>query len=248
MELKQASILLVDDEPFLREIMGGWLARVAGRVFCAEHGEEALKILAANKVDLILSDVRMPVMDGISLLKKIKKTGTKTPGVIFITGFSDVPLREAYDMGAEAVLEKPISREELLTIAKRALAGAEELWREPSGTAPEMKLKTTFNSLASALKEKRIAFGRRGFCIDTALGLRDGPVEFAVEFGDDQLVLSGQGVVRWIAPEKSKAGIEITYLDAASRTWMIDHVERDKPLAFIPGFTGPDSSSQPNVA
>jgi CheY-like chemotaxis protein len=244
MELKQASILLVDDEPFLREIMGEWLARVAGQVFCAEDGAEALKILAANKIDLILSDVRMPVMDGISLLKNVKKAGARTPGVIFITGFSDVPLREAYDMGAEAILEKPITREELLNIAQRALAEAGELWRGPPGTAPEIKLKITFDSLTGALQEKRIAFGRRGFCIDTPHGLSKGPVEFAVEFRDDRLVLSGQGVVRWIAPEESKAGIEITCLDDASRTWVVDHVERSKPLAFIPAFAGLDSSLQ----
>lgn len=249
MELKQASILLVDDEPFLREIMGEWLARVAGQVFCAEDGAEALKLLAANKIDLILSDVRMPVMDGIALLKKVKETGTRTPGVIFITGFSDVPLREAYDMGAEAILEKPITREDLLLIAKRTLVEADELWREPPIAAPEMRLKITFDSsLTAALKEKRIAFGRRGFCIDTAHGLREGPVEFAVDFKDDRLVLSGQGVVRWVAPEEGKAGIEITYLDDASRSWVVDHVERSQPLAFIPGFAGLDSSLQTNIA
>jgi CheY-like chemotaxis protein len=248
MELKQASILLVDDEPFLREIMGGWLTRVAGRVFCAEHGGEALKILAANKIDLILSDVRMPVMDGIALLKKVKETGMRTPGVIFLTGFSDVPLREAYDMGAEAILEKPIAREELLNIAQRALSEPDELWREPPGIVPESKLKIGFPRLAAALEEKRIAFGRRGFCIDTVHGLREGPVEFAVEFTDDRLVLSGQGMVRWTAPDEHRAGIEITSLDDASRAWVLDHVKRNQPLAFIPGFAGLDSSLQSNIA
>ncbi len=172
MELKQSSILVVDDEPFLREIMEGWLARVAGQVLGAENGMQALEILAANKIDLILSDIRMPVMDGIALLKKIKETRVHTPEVIFLTGFSDVPLREAYDMGAEAVLEKPISREELLDIAKRALTEPEELWRNPPSAALETKLEITFRSLTAAMKENRIGFGRRGFCIDTAAGLQ----------------------------------------------------------------------------
>jgi two-component system response regulator WspF len=84
MELKQASILLVDDEPFLREIMGEWLARVAGQVFCAEDGAEALKILAANKIDLILSDVRMPVMDGVETTRRIMAS---TPcAILIVTG------------------------------------------------------------------------------------------------------------------------------------------------------------------
>jgi CheY-like chemotaxis protein len=247
MELEQATILLVDDEPFLREIMSSWLARATGKVICAEDGVEALKILAANKIDLILSDVRMPVMDGTALLKKVRETGPRTP-VILITGFSDLPLREAYDMGAEAILEKPITREELLHRVKRALAEADDLWREPPGIAPEMKLKISFSSLTAALKEKRIAFGRRGFYIETTHGMHEGPVGFTVEFTDDHLVLSGQGVVRWIAPEEARAGIEIACLDDASRTWVVDHVERSKPLAYIPGFAGLDSSLQTKTA
>ncbi len=248
MELKQSSILVVDDEPFLREIMEGWLARVAGRVLGADNGVQALEILATNNIDLILSDIRMPVMDGIALLKKIKENRAHTPVVIFLTGFSDVPLREAYDIGAEAVLEKPICREELLDIAKRALTEAEELWRNPPRATLERKLEMTFRSLTAALQEKQIGFGRRGFCIHTAAGLREGPVEFRMKFEDDRLVLSGQGVVRWTAPKEAKAGIEITSLPDDSRTWMIDHVKHNKPLAFIPGFLGHDSSVQTEVA
>ncbi len=248
MDLKQSSILVVDDEPFLREIMEGWLARVAGNVLGAENGAQALEILAANKIDLILSDIRMPVMDGIALLKNIKEARVHTPEVIFLTGFSDVPLREAYDMGAEAVLEKPISRDELLDIAKRALTEPEELWRNPPRAAPETKLEMTFRSLTAAFQEKRIGFGRRGFCIDTEAGLREGPVEFAMEFEDDRLVFSGQGVVRWTAPQEGKAGIEITCLQDGSRTWMIDHIKRNNPLAFIPAFVGHDGSLQTKVA
>lgn len=248
MELKQASILLVDDEPFLGELMAGWLARAAGQVFTAQDGAEALNILAANKIDLVLSDVRMPVMDGIALLKEVKARGVRKPAVIFITGFSDVPLRDAFDMGVEAILEKPISREELLEIARRALAETDVLWREVPGTPPAMKMKLSFGSLATALQEKRIAFGRRGFCIDSAHDLCEGPVEFAVEFRDDHLVLSGQGVVRWTAPEEGKAGIEIAYLDDACRTWVVNHVEQSEPLAFIPGLVSLDNSLQTRTA
>jgi CheY-like chemotaxis protein len=248
MELKQASILLVEDEPFLGEVMTGWLTRVAGQVFRAEDGAEALKLLAANKIDLILSDVRMPVMDGIALLKKVKATGMRAPAVIFITGFCDVPLRDAFDMGADAILEKPISREELLEIARRALAKTDVLWREAPGPLPAMKLKLSFGSLKTALQEKRIAFGRRGFCIGSAPGLYEGPVEFVVEFRDDRLVLAGQGVVRWTAPEEGKAGVEITYLDDASRSWVVDFVEQSEPLAFIPGLAGLDRSLQTRTA
>jgi CheY-like chemotaxis protein len=248
MELKQASVLLVEDEPVLREIMGAWLERVSGKVFCAADGSEAAEVIAANKVDLVFSDVRMPVMDGVELLNRINAATTHRPCMIFITGFSDLKLREAYDMGVEAILEKPIKREEMLQLAKTSVATAEELWRQLPGAAPEMKLKASFESLAGALEERRIGFGRRGFCIETAHGLQEGPVEFAVEFRADRVVLSGHGVVRWVAPEEGIAGIEITSLDDASRAWLIEHLALSRPLAFIPRAPGVDRLMQTKTA
>src|SRR5512146_3443922 len=126
MELNRASVLLVEDEPILREIMSEWLGRIVGQVFCAEDGVEALKIVSGKKVDLLISDVRMPGMDGIALLKKINQSAGHRPPMIFITGFSDLPLREAHDIGADAILEKPIRREELLSIVKHSLMEADE--------------------------------------------------------------------------------------------------------------------------
>jgi CheY-like chemotaxis protein len=238
MNLKQASILFVEDEPFLRESMVAWLEQRAGRVFCAEHGEAALEIMAANKIDLLVSDVRMPVMDGITLVKKVYETKKNPPLAILITGFSDLTLREAYEMGVDAIVEKPIDREELLRALHHSLAGTDELWQTTSTPAPAMKLQTSFPSLAAALAEQRVAFGRRGFCIKSPAPLREGPVTFAVEFKGDHRVLAGQGVVRWAAPQEGQAGIEITRLDNVSRPWLLDLVKRSAPVAFIPGSVG----------
>jgi CheY-like chemotaxis protein len=238
MNLKQASILFVEDEPFLRESMGAWLGQKAGSVFCAEHGEAAIKILTGSKVDLLLSDVRMPVMDGITLVKKVWESGWGHPAVILITGFSDLTLREAYEMGVDDIVEKPIDRDELLRALQHSLARPDELWSAAPAAAPATKLHTSFPSLPAALAEQRLAFGRRGFCIKSPCPLPEGPVAFAVEFKDDGRVLSGQGVVRWTAPQERQAGIEITVLDDASRNYVLDLVKRNAPIAFIPGSTG----------
>jgi hypothetical protein len=101
-----------------------------------------------------------------------------------------------------------------------------------------MHLRAAFPSLATALTEQDIAFGRRGFCIKSSMPLNEGSVAFAVEFKTDQRVLSGQGVVRWVAPQEGQAGIEITRLDNPSRAWVVDLVKRSAPIAFIPGSVG----------
>lgn len=121
MKLKQAVVLFVDDEPLLRESMGTWLARKARRVLCAQHGAEALEVLRANRIDLVLTDVRMPVMDGIALVRKIPKAGPR-PRVIIVTGYNDLELLEAHELGVDAIVEKPTDRGELLRIMQRCLA------------------------------------------------------------------------------------------------------------------------------
>jgi CheY-like chemotaxis protein len=238
MKLKDAAVLLVEDEPVLRELMGAWIGRVVGKVLCAGDGVEALRLLAAHTINLIISDVRMPVMDGVALIKNIDETHGPRPRVIFVTGFSDLTLREAYDLGADAVLEKPIRREDLLHEAQRSLTEPDELWRKPPAGAAPMQLKMDYESLAAALREKRIAFGRRGFCISGASILHTGPIDFVLGFKADQRIISGRGSVRWTAPQDKQAGVEITHLDDAARAWMINLVQRDQPRPFVPASTG----------
>lgn len=122
MKLKEAAVLFVEDEPFLRESMGMWLEHRVGRTFCAEHGAEALEILAANQIHLVLTDVRMPVMGGIALIKELRKKAPR-PRVILVTGFSDASPEEAYELGVDAIVEKPIDRGVLLRAMQLCLEG-----------------------------------------------------------------------------------------------------------------------------
>lgn len=126
MKLKEASVLFVEDEPFLRDSVGAWLARKAGKTMCAQHGAEALEIMAANKIDLLLTDLRMPVMDGIALIKKLAKTEPR-PRLILVTGFNDPVFQESYKLEVDAVVEKPIDRAELLRTIRKCLGDVEDV-------------------------------------------------------------------------------------------------------------------------
>ena len=244
MKLNDASILLVEDEPILRDLMQHWLAKKAANVLCAEDGVAALNILSGNKVDLIISDILMPNMDGIVLTRKVRTTYGRKPAVIFITGFSDVPLREAYEIGADAILEKPVSREDLIGAVERSLTEIDKLWQNPLGVANDMQFKKSFTGLESALQEKQLAFGQRGFCIETEEGLPCGPVAFSLEFKTDQRVVLGQGIVRWTDLKQHKAGVEITHVDDVSREWLIAVIERGNSMAFIPRSSGEELPSE----
>jgi CheY-like chemotaxis protein len=240
MELKEASILLVDDELVLLDILKEWFQPMVREVFCAGDGAQALQVLAAHRIDLVITDVRMPVMDGITLLKRIKARGQYTPSLIFITGFGDIEVRDAYDLGAEALLDKPIECDGLFDTVRRSLSEPWKRWEGQLDLSTFPVVSRKFRSLSSALQERRIAFGRGGFCIENAEFLEDEPVNVALDFMADGYVLFGQGVIRWLANEENQMGVELTYVAEKSRARAVQLTEGAS--TFIPRTT--DSNYQ----
>jgi len=120
MELKDATVLIADDEGDLLEILKRWFEREGARVVTAANGALALQQLAANRVDVVVSDVRMPVMDGIELAKRINEGGVH-PKIVFVTGFADIDQRSCVELGVTAILPKPVKRQEILGAVRQAL-------------------------------------------------------------------------------------------------------------------------------
>lgn len=236
MQLKEASVLLVDDESVLVELMRQWLQQVVGTVFCAGDGVQALQVLDTHRIDLVLTDIRMPVMDGIALLKEMKTRGRYTPSLIFITGFADIDVRDAYNLGAEALVEKPIEHDGLLDIMRRSLSQPPGRWKKQSDVSASPFLSRTYTSLSSALQEQRIAFGRGGFCVEGDDFPEEEPVNIILEFIADGYVLLGEGVIRW--SQENQMGIELTYVADKSLTHAVQLTEGRS--AFIPRTTERD--------
>lgn len=236
MQLKDASILLVEDEPLFLDIMKEWFQPIVTQVFCADNGAQALEVLEENRIDLVITDVRMPVMDGITLLKNIKARGWNTPRLIFITGFADIETRDAYHMGAEALLEKPIERDFLVDVARRSVLEPWERWETRLDLSGFPVLSRIFRSLSSAQQEHRVAFGGGGFCIENPELLEEGLINITLEFIADKYVLVGQGVIRW--NQESQMGVELTFVAEKSRARAVQLTKSAR--AFIPRTTESD--------
>lgn len=118
--LKFKRVLLVDDETEIGEIFGDIFTDVGLQWKYAVNGSVALDILKSSPepFDLIISDVRMPVMDGHRFLTELKKQGTKLPEFIFLTGFADHTPQELMALGARAVYSKPMDLLELEKILR----------------------------------------------------------------------------------------------------------------------------------
>jgi len=112
--IKNLTCLYVEDDDVIRESFSFMLKRYFKEVFIAENGEIGLEMFKKKNPDIIISDIRMPVMDGIEMAKHIKKIDPNAY-IIFVTAFSDVEyLKAALDLGVEGYLTKPLDKKALI--------------------------------------------------------------------------------------------------------------------------------------
>ncbi len=222
---------MVDDEPALRQIFANWLERMGcHQVRTAEDGEAALGVLQAESFDLLISDVRMPRMDGITLVRKLGEVERSIPSIIFVSGFGDVDEREMYGQGVEAFLAKPLRMDELIEVIRRALADRSVLWTEPMAVAPRqsMHLETALDG------EQSLRLGRGGFSVGYSGALSLGKVTFACAGEREDASLCGQGLVRWRSRTDQRVGVEFAYLEERSRKIVLERISRERSRSFIP--------------
>jgi DNA-binding NtrC family response regulator len=121
--MAELRLLLVDDEPEFLEPTAARLARRGVTCTTAQSGFAALKALATQTFDCAVADLRMPEMDGLQLLIRIRREYPQLP-VVLLTGHGSVELGiRGMDLGAFDYLLKPVELDELLDAIRRAAAG-----------------------------------------------------------------------------------------------------------------------------
>lgn len=115
------TIMIVDDSSSLRQVVGIALKSAGYEVIEAADGKAALGKLTGQKVNLIISDVNMPNMDGISLVRAVKQMPAYkfTPIVMLTTENQDAKKREGQEAGAKAWVVKPFKPEQLLAAVQK---------------------------------------------------------------------------------------------------------------------------------
>ena len=116
-----ANLLIVDDEQSYRQLISLVFEESGHSIRIAKNGREALVLLKEEPAEVIISDVRMPDMDGIALLREARKLHPDI-GVILMTAFATVETaREAFILGADDFIQKPFDVEELKVLVKKTL-------------------------------------------------------------------------------------------------------------------------------
>ena len=145
-------ILIVDDEPKMRRVLEIMLGQMGHHAFAAANGLEALDIFGANAIDLVITDLRMPAMDGLGLLAALRAQHSDVP-VMVITAHGTVETAvRAMKEGAVDYLLRPFDVDVLELAVKRVFSGADVVrenaflrheldrgWDAFIGTGPAMR-------------------------------------------------------------------------------------------------------------
>ncbi|MCD6249740.1 MAG: response regulator [candidate division Zixibacteria bacterium] len=113
------TILVVDDEPMMRDLLAKVLIRDGYRVLISEDGVAAFEVIEKEDVDIVLSDLEMPLMSGFDLLKKVKDEYPQI-GMIMMTGYGDTyTVKDALLLGADEYITKPFKNHEISLVVER---------------------------------------------------------------------------------------------------------------------------------
>ncbi|HBV2559666.1 TPA: two-component system response regulator GlrR [Klebsiella pneumoniae] len=142
---KPARLMLVDDDPGLLKLLGMRLVSEGYSVVTAESGPEALRVLGREKVDLVISDLRMDEMDGLQLFSEIQKGHPGMP-VIILTAHGSIPdAVAATQQGVFSFLTKPVDKDALYKAIDEALEqrspATDEAWRQAIVTRSPLMLR-----------------------------------------------------------------------------------------------------------
>ena len=133
---EKKQVLIVDDEPNLRKILAAQLSRDGYDVMTAEDGEQGLQMLRDHHIDLVVTDLKMPKVDGMTLLREALREDPELP-VVMITAHGTVDTAvEALKTGAFDYLTKPFDKDEVRQIVAKALKTRQLAGAEATATAP----------------------------------------------------------------------------------------------------------------
>jgi len=105
--MKNKVVLVVDDQPGMRQLLGSVVTETGHRAYLAENGLEAVQMVSEIRPQLVFMDVKMPVMDGLEALGRIKAMAPETE-VIMMTAYISAEIKEAVaEKGARCCLAKP---------------------------------------------------------------------------------------------------------------------------------------------
>lgn len=240
--LNGKTILVVDDEIELRNILSDEFKASKANVLVAENGEQALQLVAKNNVDAVVSDIKMPVVNGIELLDRLRSINPYRPIIILITGYSDITVEEAFHKGVDGLFSKPCDLDILVQTVHRALIPEKDRWVGNKSTVEtKLNIELQLDSIHEAIDSKILSVGRGGMfvAVDVANVEVGVPVSFRINGVKDHLKFEGTGICRWVRSKNENnlqkgIGIEFHSMSESSFDSLSKIIAKLNPKTFIP--------------
>ncbi len=156
------NILIVEDDKNLRKLIVTYLKKNEYNTYEATNGEQALNVLDKNYIDLIISDVMMPQMDGFELIKELRTSNYKVP-ILLVTAKNNIKdKKQGFLLGADDYMVKPINMEEMLLRVQVLL--------RRSQSANERKIRIgdfvlNYNQMSATKKDKIFVLAQKEFLL-----------------------------------------------------------------------------------
>lgn len=122
MKENEINILIVDDEASLRKSIVRHLKLEGFNTLSASTANDALEILQTKKIHFVLSDIRMPKLDGVELVEKIREINTSVPVVVLMTGYSQYTKENILKKGAQDMISKPFDVDYISQLIRDSVA------------------------------------------------------------------------------------------------------------------------------
>ncbi|MFK7823400.1 MAG: PleD family two-component system response regulator [Oligoflexales bacterium] len=242
--MENCNILIVDNSIQLRETLAYFFKKSGFTAFEAGNGHIAMEILKAADIRLIISDIRMPDADGLSLLQEIRENNSlKHIPLIFVTGFADISNDEAYQRGANDIFPKPFDPEDILHSAINLLMPSSKRWASnTTSNAYKQMITLKSDQLQFNNPGHLINFGNSGFFIHCEEQLPEvgDLIRSELQFANGDIKeLICLGKVAWTRKksEGKKApgyGVKIIELDPEVKASFLEQLELLKIPATIP--------------
>lgn len=205
-KLEGKKILVVDDEEGIRDLIVSELEFCGAQCMEANNGLDAFELYRKENFDAVVSDVRMPNGDGLVFLNKIKDHNLPVKVIIFMTGFSEVPAEEIYDLGVEAIISKPFRLDHMVSTLEMAMVSPRVVWRRDPRIVSVMNISVTIKNQPAPLMAKTFNIGRGGMFVQMTQpfpSLKE-TVHFKMEYKNDAGTansITGEMIVRWVRKE-----------------------------------------------
>ncbi len=153
MESTKYTFLVVDDEELMRYLVVSYLSKLGHSCFTATDGVDALEKMKKNKIDAVITDVRMDNMDGMTLINQISKNYPEVPIMVMTAFDKEYSEGTAISIGAPEFIKKPFSLDEFAARLQKMINESEMVKRMKREKNADANLQDLMNELEKTLKD-----------------------------------------------------------------------------------------------